>query len=145
MVMHDYHDTEDEDEKKDEYQGVLLEVGEDQGGEGPTNVLLPKDVTRALRNGSCDPLCGNFAPEDGKHAPKDGIHDPLGGTGGRPRPDRPRCRCPDTSAIGKHKRGYFTLRVHCTLSAMRGGLREEMMKNYMMEKKDEKKTEEGGE
>ena len=35
---HDYYyDTE----KKDEYQGVLSEVGEDQDDEGPMNVLLP--------------------------------------------------------------------------------------------------------
>ena len=38
---HGFHDTENEDEKKDEYQDVLSEVGEDQGDEGLTNVLLP--------------------------------------------------------------------------------------------------------
>ena len=38
---HHYHDNENEDEKKDEYQGVLSEVGEDRDDEGPTNVLLP--------------------------------------------------------------------------------------------------------
>ena len=39
--QHGFHDTENEDEKKDEYQDVLSEVGEDQGDEGLTNVLLP--------------------------------------------------------------------------------------------------------
>ena len=71
-------------------------------------------------------MCGNLAPEGGKHAPMDGIHDPSGGMGGRPRPDRPRCRCPDTSTID------IFIRVHCTLSARRRGLRKEMMKNYTM-------------
>ena len=90
---HDHDDIE----KKDDYQDVLSEVGEDQGDEGLTNVLLPKDGSRAPRDGSRAPSCGNLAPEDGKHAPGDAIHAPSGGKGGTPRPDRPRCRCPDTS------------------------------------------------
>ena len=36
-----YHENENEDEKRDGYQDVLSEVGEDQGDEGPTNDLLP--------------------------------------------------------------------------------------------------------
>ena len=35
------HYHENEDEKRDGYQDVLSEVGEDQGDEGPTNDLLP--------------------------------------------------------------------------------------------------------
>ena len=98
---HDYDDTE----YKDEYPDVLSEVGEDQGDEGPTNVLLPLDATRAPRDGSRAPSCGNLAPVDVKHAPKDAIHAPSGGTGGRPHPDRPRCRCPGTSARANMREG----------------------------------------
>ena len=97
LCHHDHDDIEKKDEKNDNYQDVLSEVGEGQGGEGLTNVLLPKDVTHAPRDGIHAPSCGKFAPEDGKHAPRDAIHAPSGGKVGRPRPDRPRCRCPDTS------------------------------------------------
>ena len=41
VTLSKHYDTENEDEKKDEYQGVLSEVGEDRDDEGPTNVLLP--------------------------------------------------------------------------------------------------------
>ena len=41
VTLSKLYDTENEDEKKDEYQCVLSEVGEDRDDEGPTNVLLP--------------------------------------------------------------------------------------------------------
>ena len=72
-------------------QHALLDLGVPLGGGAPTNVLPREDATRAPRGGNRVPSCGKFAPKDVTHAL-------VGEMPGRPRRDRPRCRCPDTSA-----------------------------------------------